>query len=75
MDGPGYRAARVPERAEENIKAAADRSKDQYPQEKPSQPLDVTVREFDTLAEHAVAKEAEKGYDLLFLGLKTFIRD
>ena len=71
MDGPGYRAARVPERAEENIKAAADRSKDQYPQEKPSQPLDVTVREFDTLAEHAVAKEAEKGYDLLFLGLEN----
>jgi hypothetical protein len=29
------------------------------------------VREFDTLAEQAVAKEAEKGYDLLFLGLEN----
>jgi Kef-type K+ transport system membrane component KefB/nucleotide-binding universal stress UspA family protein len=68
---PESRAARAPERAEETVKAAADRSKAQYPQEESSQPLDVTVRELDALAEHAVAEEAEKGYDLLFLGLES----
>ena len=60
-----------PDRAEETVKAAADRSKAQYPQEEASRPLDVTVREFDALAEHAVAEEAKKGYDLLFLGLEN----
>jgi nucleotide-binding universal stress UspA family protein len=70
FDGPEHRAPRAPERAEETVKAAADRSNTQHPQEESSRPLDVTVREFDALAEHAVAEEAEKGYDLLFLGLE-----
>ena len=71
LDGPERHAPRAPERAEETVKAAADRSKAQYRQEESSQPLDVTVRELDALAEHAVAEEAEKGYDLLFLGLEN----
>src|SRR5262249_7711284 len=70
VDGPERRAPGAPERAEETVKAAAGRSKAQYPHEESSQRLDITVREFDALAEHAVAEEAEKGYDLLFLGLE-----
>ena len=62
--------AETGERAEETVKAAAaDTKQRQSSADQPAQ-VDVTIRTTDTPSEEAVAKEAEKGYDLLFVGIE-----
>jgi nucleotide-binding universal stress UspA family protein len=57
------------ETAKETVKAAAEDTRKAQPKEDEPAPVDVTVRIFDVAATQAVAEEAEKGYDLMFVGL------
>jgi Kef-type K+ transport system membrane component KefB/nucleotide-binding universal stress UspA family protein len=59
------------DRAEETIKAAADEAQPARKGEEEALPVDVTVRKQDTGAGEAIAKEAKKGYDLLFVGIEN----
>src|SRR6266403_706129 len=58
-------------RAEETVKAAADETKPAQNGDDDASPVDVTVRKQDTGAGEAIAKEARKGYDLLFVGIEN----
>ena len=53
--------------AKEAVSAGAEQSKQTRPEQ--SRPVDVTVRRPDVSDSNAVADEARKGYDLLFIGL------
>src|SRR5438132_2620588 len=55
-------------RTEETIKAAADETKPAHNSDGEGSPVEVTVRKQGTNTEEAIAKEAKKGYDLLFVG-------
>jgi Kef-type K+ transport system membrane component KefB/nucleotide-binding universal stress UspA family protein len=59
------------DRAGDAAKAAAEDSERTQSGEDPAPPLDVTVRKPTAPSEGAVAEEARKGYDLLFIGLKN----
>jgi K+:H+ antiporter len=54
----------------EVAKAAAESTRSQEQDETPLSPVDVTVRARAESTEEAVAREAEKGHDLLVLGTK-----
>jgi Kef-type K+ transport system membrane component KefB/nucleotide-binding universal stress UspA family protein len=58
-------------RAEETVKAAADETQRAQEGEDEASPVDVTVRKQDAGAGEAIAKEAKKGYDLLFVGIEN----
>jgi len=55
----------------ETVKAAAEDTRKAQPKEDEPAPVDVTVRIFDVAATEAVAAEAKKGYDLMFVGLEN----
>jgi Kef-type K+ transport system membrane component KefB/nucleotide-binding universal stress UspA family protein len=55
----------------ETVKAAAEDIRKAQPKEDEPAPVDVTVRIFDVAATEAVAAEAKKGYDLMFVGLEN----
>ena len=55
----------------ETVKAAAEDIRKAQPKEDEPAPVDVTVRIFDVAATEAVAEEAKKGYDLMFVGLEN----
>jgi len=57
------------ETSEKNVKAAAEDTKRKQPQEDKPDSVDVTVRIPDAPTPEAVAREAEKGYDVLFVGV------
>jgi Kef-type K+ transport system membrane component KefB/nucleotide-binding universal stress UspA family protein len=58
-------------RAQKTVKAAADETKPAQSGDDDASPVDVTVRKQDTGAGEAIAKEARKGYDLLFVGIEN----
>src|SRR5438093_2381349 len=58
-------------RTEETIKAAADETKPAHNSDGEASPVDVTVRKQGTDTEEAIAQEAKKGYDLLFVGIEN----
>jgi len=59
-------------KAGETVKqAAAQIQKQQKDEEKSSTPVDVTTMVRDSAGTHVIAEEAEKGYDLLVIGLGT----
>ena len=55
----------------ETVKAAAEDTRKAQPKEDEPAPVDVTVRIFDVAATEAVAQEAAKGYDLMFVGVEN----
>src|SRR4029077_5945497 len=57
--------------SEENVKAAAEDTKKKQPKEDKPDSVDVTVRIPDAATPEAVAREAEKGYDVLFIGIAS----
>jgi nucleotide-binding universal stress UspA family protein len=59
------------EATKETVKAAAEDTRKAQPKEDEPAPVDVTVRIFDVAATQAVAEEAKKGYDLMFVGLEN----
>jgi nucleotide-binding universal stress UspA family protein len=63
--------AAASDRAGDAAKTAAEDSERGQSGEDPAPPLDVTVRKPTAPSEEAVAEEARKGYDLLFIGLKN----
>jgi Kef-type K+ transport system membrane component KefB/nucleotide-binding universal stress UspA family protein len=69
--GPQRGPSGASERVEESVKSAAERSKAQTANEETAPPVAVTVGDLGTPAEQAIAKEAAKGYDLLFIGLEN----
>jgi Kef-type K+ transport system membrane component KefB/nucleotide-binding universal stress UspA family protein len=58
-------------RLEETVKAAAHQIKPGQRRDEEAPPVDVTVRRHDAPSGEAVAQEAEKGYDLLFVGVEN----
>jgi len=63
-------------RAERGVKAAASDSKRSQPKDDKADPVEVTVRTLEAPTPEALAEEAEKGYDLLFIGIEhTRARD
>ena len=59
------------DRVEEAVKTAASEIKPAQRRDEETAPLDVTVRRHDASTEEAVAQEAKKGYDLLFVGVEN----
>jgi Kef-type K+ transport system membrane component KefB/nucleotide-binding universal stress UspA family protein len=59
------------DRVEEAIKTAASEIRPAQRRDEETAPLDVTVRRHDAPTEEAVAQEAKKGYDLLFVGVEN----
>jgi Kef-type K+ transport system membrane component KefB/nucleotide-binding universal stress UspA family protein len=57
------------ETSEGSAKAAAEDTKKKQPKEDKPDSVDVTVRIPDAPTPEAVAREAEKGYDVLFIGI------
>jgi Kef-type K+ transport system membrane component KefB/nucleotide-binding universal stress UspA family protein len=58
--------------AEQALEAAADVVKKTEPKEDEPAPVQVTIRKLsDSPIEETITSEAEKGYDLLFIGLQT----
>jgi Kef-type K+ transport system membrane component KefB/nucleotide-binding universal stress UspA family protein len=76
-DAPGKREAdatiarKAEETSEQAVKAAAEDTKKTQPKEDKPDSVDVTVRTPDAPTPEAVAREAEKGYDMLFIGLEN----
>ena len=58
-------------KTERTVKKTAEDSKKTQPKEDQPAPVDVTVRTLDAPTPEAVAREAEKGYDLLFVGVEN----
>ena len=56
---------------EDTVKAAAEDTKLAQSSEDERAPIDVTIRKHDAPTGEAVAKEAKKGYDLLFVGVEN----
>jgi Kef-type K+ transport system membrane component KefB/nucleotide-binding universal stress UspA family protein len=59
--------------SEEAVKTAAEDSKRAQPKEDKPDSVDVTVRASDEPAHEAVAREAEKGYDIMFIGVESML--
>jgi K+:H+ antiporter len=59
------------ETSEEAVKAAAEDTKKKQPKDEKPESVDVTVRIPDAPTPEAVAREAEKGYDVLFIGIAS----
>src|SRR5262249_61467478 len=59
------------DRAEETLKAAAEDTKLARSSDDEPAPVDVTVRKHRASSGEIIAKEAKKGYDLLFLGIEN----
>jgi Kef-type K+ transport system membrane component KefB/nucleotide-binding universal stress UspA family protein len=59
------------DRVEDTVKAAAEDTKLAQSSEDERAPIDVTIRKHDAPTGEAVAKEAKKGYDLLFVGVEN----
>jgi Kef-type K+ transport system membrane component KefB/nucleotide-binding universal stress UspA family protein len=59
------------DRIQETIKAAANDIKRAQRQDDATPQLDVTIREHDAPTEEAIAEEAKRGYDLLFVGVEN----
>jgi Kef-type K+ transport system membrane component KefB/nucleotide-binding universal stress UspA family protein len=57
------------ETSEDAVRAAAEDTKKAQPKEDKPESVDVTVRIPDAPTPEAVAREAEKGYDVLFIGI------
>jgi Kef-type K+ transport system membrane component KefB/nucleotide-binding universal stress UspA family protein len=57
--------------SEDSVKAAAEDTKRKQPNEDKPDSVDVTVRIPDAPTPEAVAREAEKGYDVLFIGIEN----
>jgi nucleotide-binding universal stress UspA family protein len=55
---------------EDTAKTTADETKKSQPKGERADTVDVTVRTLDALTHEAIAEEAERGYDLLFVGLE-----
>jgi Kef-type K+ transport system membrane component KefB/nucleotide-binding universal stress UspA family protein len=53
------------------VRAAADSARSQENEDGPASAVTITVREPDKPADEAIAAEAKKGYDLLFIGKKV----
>jgi len=69
---PGQPDAKSPgDRVEEMVKTAAGEIKPGQRRDEDAAPVDVTVRRHDAPTEEAVAQEARKGYDLLFVGVEN----
>ncbi len=56
---------------EDAAKAPAEDAKQSQPKEDRPDPVDVTVRTLDAPTHEAIKQEAERGYDLLFVGIDT----
>jgi Kef-type K+ transport system membrane component KefB/nucleotide-binding universal stress UspA family protein len=56
---------------EEPAKAPSEDAKKSQPKEDRPDPVDVTVRTLDVPVHEAIKQEAERGYDLLFVGIET----
>ena len=64
------RDAEAGDRAEKTVKTAAgDARRTQSGEDEPA-PVDVTRRRHEAASDEAVAKEAKRGYDLLFVGIE-----
>jgi K+:H+ antiporter len=61
------------EKTEAAVKAAAETTGAQAPDEKEKKPLDVTVKVQEKPTEQAIAEEAEKGYGILVVGLGKMV--
>jgi Kef-type K+ transport system membrane component KefB/nucleotide-binding universal stress UspA family protein len=59
------------DRIQETIKTAANDIKRAQRRDDAAPPLDVTIREHDAPPEEAIAEEAKRGYDLLFVGVEN----
>jgi Kef-type K+ transport system membrane component KefB/nucleotide-binding universal stress UspA family protein len=59
------------DRIQETIKTAANDIKRAQRRDDAAPPLDVTIREHDAPTEEAIAEEAKRGYDLLFVGVEN----
>jgi Kef-type K+ transport system membrane component KefB/nucleotide-binding universal stress UspA family protein len=59
------------ETSEKAVKAAAEDTKKKQPKDEKPESVDVTVRIPDAPTPEAVAREAEKGYDVLFIGIAS----
>jgi Kef-type K+ transport system membrane component KefB/nucleotide-binding universal stress UspA family protein len=59
------------DRLEETVKTAAEQIKPRQRRDEEAAPVDVTVRRHDAPSGEAVAQEAKKGYDLLFVGVEN----
>jgi Kef-type K+ transport system membrane component KefB/nucleotide-binding universal stress UspA family protein len=57
-------------KAARGVKAAAADSKKSQPKDDKADPVDVTVRSLEAPTPEALAEEAEKGYDMLFIGVE-----
>jgi len=69
---PAQADAKSPgDRVEEAVKKAADDIKPRQRREEEAAPVDVTVRRHDAPTGEAIAEEAKKGYDLLFVGVEN----
>jgi nucleotide-binding universal stress UspA family protein len=58
----------------EAVRTAADKSRNLEEHDTPPLPTDVTIRAPEQSTEEAVAREAKKGYDLLFVGIENASR-
>jgi nucleotide-binding universal stress UspA family protein len=63
--------AEEPATSSDVVRAAADSARSQDNEDGPASPVTITVREPDKPADEAIAAEAKKGYDLLFIGKKA----
>src|SRR5262249_47111718 len=69
---PGKQTQKEPgDRGEETVKAAAEDTKRARSSDDEPAPVDVTVRKHRASSGEIIAKEAKKGYDLLFLGIEN----
>ena len=77
VEKPLAAVAKKAEKAGETVKDAAEEIKSrQKKEEKVDAPVEVTTIVYEAPSEQAVAEEAQKGYDLLVIGLeKTSVRD
>jgi Kef-type K+ transport system membrane component KefB/nucleotide-binding universal stress UspA family protein len=62
---------KTPKDAEATLKAAAEKPKEHQTLEKKKENIEVITRVETRPSQEAVAKEARKGYDLLFVGIKS----
>ncbi len=56
---------------EATVKATSDETKQSQPKEDQPDKVDVTVRTLDAPSHEAIAREAERGYGLLFVGVES----
>ena len=73
QQGEAAIARKGEETSEEAVKTAAEDTKRAQPNEDKPDSVDVTVRTPDRPPPEAVAREAEKGYDVLFIGIEKML--